>query len=126
MNIFWLILFGILGGVIGGMGMGGGTLLIPLLTIFLSMPQHTAQAINLISFIPMSLVCLIIHTKNGLVDYKKTWWVALIAVVSAVGGALLSKQISGNILSKILGAFLTLLGLIQIFAFFNKKNKNKQ
>lgn len=125
MKIFLLILFGALGGVVGGMGMGGGTILIPLLTLFLSIPQHTAQAINLISFIPMSIVCLVIHSKNGLVEYKKSWIVVLIAVLGAVGGAFLSKHISGKLLSKILGIFLALLGLIQIFVFFSKKNKNK-
>ena len=36
MTIFLLILFGLLGGIFGGMGMGGGTMLIPLLTIFLN------------------------------------------------------------------------------------------
>ena len=39
MEIFLLILFGFLAGIIGGMGMGGGTILIPLLTIFLSISQ---------------------------------------------------------------------------------------
>jgi uncharacterized membrane protein YfcA len=45
------ILVGIIGGVLGGMGMGGGTLLIPMLGIFFGLEQHVAQAINLISFI---------------------------------------------------------------------------
>ena len=52
MQIFLLILAGIVGGIIGGMGMGGGTLLIPILTIFLDVPQKNAQAINLVAFIP--------------------------------------------------------------------------
>ena len=33
------IVFGIIGGLLGGMGMGGGTLLIPLLTLGLDVPQ---------------------------------------------------------------------------------------
>ena len=33
MEIVLLIVFGLIGGLLGGMGMGGGTLLIPLLTI---------------------------------------------------------------------------------------------
>ena len=35
----WLVLAGVVSGVIAGMGMGGGTLLIPILTIFLSFAQ---------------------------------------------------------------------------------------
>ena len=52
MQIFLFVLFGFLAGIIGGMGMGGGTLLVPLLS-FLDMEQKTIQATNLISFIPM-------------------------------------------------------------------------
>ena len=55
---------GFFAGIIGGMGMGGGTLLIPILTIFLSFEQKNAQAINLLVFIPMAIVALIIHFKN--------------------------------------------------------------
>ena len=40
------IVFGIIGGLLGGMGMGGGTLLIPLLTLGLDVPQQTAQLLN--------------------------------------------------------------------------------
>ncbi len=57
MQIFLLILFGFLSGIIGGMGMGGGTLLTPLLS-FLDLEQKTIQAINLISFLPMCCVAL--------------------------------------------------------------------
>jgi uncharacterized membrane protein YfcA len=49
MSFFIYLLVGALGGVLGGMGMGGGTLLIPALTIFCEVEQHVAQAINLIS-----------------------------------------------------------------------------
>ena len=51
-------------GVLGGLGMGGGTILIPLLTIFFDVEQQQAQAINLVAFIPMAIVSLIIHIKN--------------------------------------------------------------
>ena len=65
--IFLEVLAGVIGGIVGGMGMGGGTLTIPILTIFLSYEQLQAQGINLIAFLPMSVVALIIHAKNHLV-----------------------------------------------------------
>ena len=34
---------GIIAGVVGGLGMGGGTILILLLTIFMSVEQNVAQ-----------------------------------------------------------------------------------
>ena len=70
------IIFGIIGGLLGGMGMGGGTLLIPLLTIGLSVPQQTAQFINLVAFIPMSALALIVHIRNGYVVKKRIFYVS--------------------------------------------------
>ena len=70
MTIFLLILFGLLGGIFGGMGMGGGTMLIPLLTIFLNFSQKVSQGFNIFSFLVMAVFALIIHIKNGLVDIK--------------------------------------------------------
>ena len=43
LTIFLYVLFGFLSGVFGGLGMGGGTLLIPLLTIFLGLDQKLCQ-----------------------------------------------------------------------------------
>ena len=57
---FLLILVGFLAGVIGGMGMGGGTILVPLLS-FLDIGQKSIQATNLISFLPMCVVALLFH-----------------------------------------------------------------
>ena len=67
MKILFRILAGMVGGICGGMGMGGGTLIIPILTIFLSFSQLQAQGINLVAFIPMSIVAIILHSKNKLI-----------------------------------------------------------
>lgn len=42
MEFLWYAVAGVLGGVLGGMGMGGGTVLVPLLSIFYAVEQHTA------------------------------------------------------------------------------------
>jgi hypothetical protein len=72
--------------------MGGGTLTIPLLTIFLSYEQLQAQGVNLIAFLPMSLVALWIHIKNHLVDFKNTW---LLAVIGCVFSLNLKERLDG-------------------------------
>lgn len=115
-NIVIFIVIGILGGVIGGMGMGGGTLLIPLLTFFTDTEQHMAQAVNLLAFIPMSIAALCIHAKNGLLDAKYLLWVALPAVVSGVPASLLIKRLGGKALSRCFGVFLTVLGIYQLIS----------
>lgn len=102
-----------LGGVIGGMGMGGGTLLIPLLTLCAGLEQHLAQAINLMAFIPMSIIALAIHKKNGYVCFKHAAPVSAIALVGAVGGSFAARYAGGYELKACFGAFLIALGIVQ-------------
>ena len=127
-NILWLIIAGIVSGIIGGMGMGGGTLLIPILTIFLNFVQKQAQAINLLVFIPMAVVSLIIHIKNKLVDFKVGVPMICAGIVSSIIGSLLVAQFSNEILRKVFGCFLLLVGINQALQtfFIYKKSKNSE
>lgn len=126
MNIIWLSLAGLISGVIGGMGMGGGTLLIPILTIFLSFAQKEAQAINLLAFIPMSIFALVIHIKNKLVDFRVGVPIIIVGVFFSVSGSLLANNLSNNILRKIFGGFLLLVGLNQAFQTILSIKKEKK
>lgn len=129
MEWLFLIIFGVIGGLLGGMGMGGGTLLIPLLTIFIGIEQQIAQGINLISFIPMAGIALIIHTKNKLVNYKIGLPIMLSGVLSSVGGALLANITNLQQLRVYFGVFLIVLGIMQVaslFLFPKSLNKSKK
>ena len=127
MEILWLILIGFCGGLLGGMGMGGGTLLIPLLTIFLGIKQNIAQGINLLAFLPMSIVALIIHFKNKLVNVRVSWPIIVLGILSAVGGSFLANIVEPDNLKIYFGVFLIMLGIFQFISIFfngsNKKNK---
>ena len=122
MEYLFYALAGLAGGMLGGMGMGGGTVLIPLLTIRLGVPQHAAQAINLISFLPMAGVALIIHFKNGLVEYKRALFVIVPALLFALLGCFVAKNTEGELLGRIFGGFLAVLSIFQLYtAFANEK-----
>ena len=124
MTIFLLILFGVIGGIFGGMGMGGGTMLIPLLTIFLNFSQKVSQGFNIFSFLVMAVFALIIHIKNGLVDIKSVIPIVLSGILFSLGGAYLANLVKGNVLKIIFGVFLILLAIFEIFKLF-KENKKK-
>ena len=116
MKALLLIIIGVIGGVIGGMGMGGGTLLIPLLTIFVGVEQHSAQALNLLAFIPMSVVAIAIHIKNKLIDFKQVLPIAIPAVAAGVGSSVLSKLTGARALPRWFGLFLVALGIYQLIS----------
>ncbi len=128
MQIFLLILFGFLSGIIGGMGMGGGTLLVPLLS-FLDLEQKTIQAINLVSFVPMCCVALGFHAHNKLIKPKHIWWIVVPAVLAAVGGAFCAGIADNKILRLCFAVFLIAVGVWQLivaikFAVKNKRQSN--
>ncbi len=120
-----MILFGLISGVLGGMGMGGGTLLIPMLTIFLKFDQHLVQGINLIVFLPMAVVALIFHFKNKLVDMKKSWIIMITGVATGIGGAILSQMVDSKNLKIYFAIFLILLGIFQFLSLFIFKDNKK-
>lgn len=125
--IIWSILAGVIGGIVAGMGMGGGTLTIPILTIFLKFKQITAQGINLIAFLPMSIVAIIIHMKHKLVAFKETWLLPVSGLIFSVGGAILANNISSGVLKKIFAGFLIALGIWQMIELIIQcKNDKKQ
>ena len=133
MDLIQILIFvgiGVVGGIIGGMGMGGGTLLIPLLTAFTSLNQHYAQAVNLLAFIPMSVVALIVHIKNKMIEGKHILIVAIPATVVSVLASLLSKIVDGKSLGVYFGIFLGALGIYQlvtcIISMVKAKKEGKQ
>lgn len=113
MKFVLYIVAGIIGGIVGGMGMGGGTLLIPLLTIFYGLNQHSAQAINLVGFIPMSIVALIIHFKNGYVETKHMLWIILAGIITCTASCFLANVLKGELLKRLFGGFLVILSIWQ-------------
>lgn len=122
MEYLWYGFAGLVGGLIGGMGMGGGTLLIPLLSIFYSVGQHTAQAVNLVSFIPMAVVALIIHVKNRFVKFKGVLWIIIPGVATCILGSFVAKALSGQLLKRFFGGFLIILSIFQFINQIRQKN----
>ena len=112
---------GFFSGIISGMGIGGGTILIPALLFLTEVNQQQAQGVNLIYFIPTAVVALITHRKNGTLDLKTAKPLALLGLAGAAAGAFLAVSLESEILKKLFGGFLLLMGLSEIF----KKKKGE-
>ncbi len=119
-----IALFGALSGILGGMGVGGGTLLIPLLTTFSGVEQKIAQSANLIAFIPSSLISLSLHKKNGTLKTDGIIKIIIPAIVFSVSFGFLIAGLKGRALGKIFGIFLCVLSIFQFF--IGKKNEKKK
>lgn len=108
----WLyVISGIISGTVAGMGMGGGTLLIPLLVLWLGVDVKVAGVTNLLCFIPLSAVSLIGLIKDGLVDFRTGLMVGLPAMIFSILASYLSTSVHSENMKIYFGIFLIVLGV---------------
>ena len=120
--MMWVALVGFCSGIISGMGIGGGTILIPALLFLTDITQQQAQGVNLIYFIPTAITALITHQKKGNLDWKTAKPLAVMGLAGAAAGAFLAVSLESELLRKIFGGFLFLMGLSEIFKKKERKN----
>ncbi|MBR2079580.1 MAG: sulfite exporter TauE/SafE family protein [Clostridia bacterium] len=109
-----------LSGVLGSMGLGGGTVLVVYLIRYMGFSQTAAQGINLFCFIPTALGATVIYTKNKLTDRKTVIPLALWGLIGSAAGFLLIDRLPEEILQKLFGGFLVILGLKELFSKNNQ------
>ena len=110
-------------GILSAWGVGGGTLLLLLMTLFLDVDQVAAQGINLLYFLPTAAVGLIFHAKNGLLDRKLLKNAAPLGTVFAAAGAWISTAVDVALLRKPFGVYLLLAAAITLFGAKKVKNE---
>lgn len=125
-NYLLQILVGLFAGVLGGMGMGGGTLLIPLLTIVLGFSQRMAQAINLISFSVMAIFVVAYHIRNKMIDKEVLLIFLFSTTLSAVVGAFVANSINANVLKRLFGVLLLVIAVYLLICQVVQIKKRKQ
>ena len=122
------ILYGIIAGMMTGAALGGGTILILLLTNFSGIEQHIAQATNLIFFIPTSIVAIIVNIKNKNINLKLATIISIFGILGAIIGANLAVHTNVKELRKYFGIFLFIIAVHEIYTIIkeNKKLKIRQ
>ncbi len=109
----WLLPFlcGLGASILSAWGVGGGTLLLLVMTLFLGVDQRTAQGINLLFFLPTASTALICHARGGYLD-KPTLKAAIpAAVIAALAGAWIATALDVELLRKPFGVYLLLSGV---------------
>lgn len=121
MNWLLYILAGAASGVLSGMGIGGGVLLIPALVLLGGIAQHSAQGINLLYFLPTAMGALWIHRKEGQLEKKVLPMLIVGGVLGAAAGGWIANLLEGDILRKIFGVFVAIMGILEIRKGMAKK-----
>lgn len=109
----WIVPFlcGLGASVISAWGVGGGTLLLLVMTLFLGVDQRTAQGINLLFFLPTAISALLCHWKNGYLDKPTLKAAVPVAVAAALVGAWIATAVDVALLRRPFGVYLLLSGV---------------
>lgn len=119
------VLIGIISGIVSGTGMGGGTILIFLLSFMLGIEQHIAQATNLIFFIPTSIVAIMVNFKNKNIEVKQAIIISIFGVLGAIIGANIAIYMDVKMLKKGFGIFLIVVTINEIYSIIKLYKKDK-
>ena len=109
----WIVPFlcGLGASVLSAWGVGGGTLLLLVMTLFLGVDQRTAQGINLLFFLPAAASALVCHARGGYLDRPTLRAAVPLAVLAALAGAWVAVSLDVEVLRKPFGVYLLLSGV---------------
>ncbi|MBQ9845294.1 MAG: sulfite exporter TauE/SafE family protein [Oscillospiraceae bacterium] len=107
---------GFLSGVLASMGLGGGFVLVVYFAIFTDFVQKGAQGINLLFFIPITVIAAAIHIKNRLIDVKTALVCSAIGIPAVVAGFYLAQSMDNGWLRKGFAVFIIISGLKDLLA----------
>ena len=90
----------------GTIGIGGGALFVPTMTVGYGVSQAVAQGTSLVAIVPTAVVSTITHLREGNVLLPAALWMGAGGLGGGVVGALIAVEIPGPILARVWGAFL--------------------
>ena len=107
-----LVAFGALTGVVAGiLGVGGGLLMVPFLTLAVGMSQHAAEGTSLLVILPTAVAASIALRRRGVGDLRVGLELGLLGALGAAGGALLALALPAQTLRLVFAGFVALIGL---------------
>ncbi len=107
-----LVAFGVVVGVASGLlGVGGGTLIVPFLTLAVGFSQHAAEATSLLVILPTAIVGSLALRRRGVGDLGLALRLGVVGVVGSILGALLALALPASTLRLVFAVFVGVVGL---------------
>ncbi|HUB98236.1 MAG TPA: TSUP family transporter [Solirubrobacterales bacterium] len=99
MNELLAVLVAIAGGLAGGLvGVGGGILFVPALTIFLGLTQVEAESTSLLMIVIVALVGAIRQNGYGNVRIREAMVIAVLSPLGVLAGVAIANNVSERLL----------------------------
>ena len=102
-----LVAFGFLAGAVAGLlGIGGGVMIIPFLTLVAGASQHQAEATSLLVILPTAIVATIVLRRKGIGDAALALRFGPLGAAGGVVGALAALALPAHVLRLVFALFL--------------------
>jgi uncharacterized membrane protein YfcA len=112
------LLLGLVAGTFSGLiGIGGGTIIVPVLVFLFGLSQHQAQGTTLALLVPpIGFLAAWTYYKQGYVDLRIASLICIGFFFGGLIGAKLAAKLSNVALERVFGGALLLIALKMIFA----------
>ncbi len=122
-TILIVIMVGVAAGILGGLvGVGGGIIIVPALVYFLGFSQKTAQGTSLgLIMLPVGILGVLQYYKQGHVDFKVVWVLAIGFLIGSFFGSKISLGLSQEAVKKTFAVLMILIAVKMLF--FDKAPK---
>jgi uncharacterized protein len=98
-DVLMAILFALAGGLAGGLiGVGGGILFVPALTIFLGLTQVEGESTSLLTIVVVALVGAYRQAGYGNVDLRAALVIGLLSPLGVLIGVVVANNVSERLL----------------------------
>jgi len=109
-------------GVAAGMvGIGGGVLLVPLLSLFFAFPQHRAQGTSLVALIPPTgLLAFLAYWNAGYVNWHTGVLLIPGVFLGGILGGMLARQLNPIRMRQVFAVLMFAMGIWQVFSAWRR------
>ena len=125
MKGLFILITAFISGIFAGMGMGGGTFLIPALSLFFSYNQAICQSTNVVCFILLGFLCILIYGRNKLIEPKIVLSVSIPACLVSILFTVFSIKLSSGILKYCFAGFIICFGIYYFISTIIQIKKKK-
>ena len=118
-----LLILGALAGLLGGLlGIGGGTIIVPMLVLILGLDQKKAQGTSLLCATLIALAGVIPYTIHGNINYTNALFIIIGAIIGAIVGSGIMKRTKNVILRNVFVFLLIYVGVNMIYTGINHRD----
>lgn len=116
LNIWITALVGFIASFFGAMlGIGGGVLIVPVLTLILNIPVHVAISSSLITIIANASTASIIYLLNHMTNIRIGLLITAVTIPGAIAGSLLADRMSSELIIILFSLILIIVAVLMLF-----------